>query len=87
MERWGGGVFTLPRYLAHVNERRIRPEQIEAVLGRHFDSVFNPDERREFLERVHAWEDQEPDLTRAEQIAGWLNIAYNVAAEHQPSRA
>ena len=41
-----------------------------------FGEVFTPDERADLLTWIQAWEAENPDVTAAERVTGWLDVAY-----------
>jgi hypothetical protein len=41
-----------------------------------FGEVFTPDERADLLTWIQAWEAENPDVTAAERVTGWIDVAY-----------
>ena len=54
---------------------RLRREQIDFALRRHFSAVFTEQERRHLVEAIWAWDDAHPELDRTARVNGWLEIA------------
>jgi hypothetical protein len=45
------------------------------------DSMFAeglmPHERADLLTWIHSWEAENPDVTAAERVTGWIDVAYS----------
>ena len=41
-----------------------------------FGEVFTVDERADLLTWIHGWEAENPDVTAAERVTGWIDVAY-----------
>lgn len=57
---------------------------ISSLVDNMFRDVFTPDERRALLERITAWEAQNPGLSAGDRVTGWIDIAYEFQARQQP---
>ena len=42
-----------------------------------FAEGLMPDERADLLTWIHAWEAENPDVTAAERVTGWIDVAYS----------
>ena len=47
-----------------------------ALVDTMFGEVFTPDERADLLTWIQAWEAENPDVTAAERVTGWIDVAY-----------
>ena len=41
-----------------------------------FGEVFTAEERADLLTWIRAWEAENPDVTAAERVTGWIDVAY-----------
>ena len=41
-----------------------------------FGEVFTPEERGNLLTWIQAWEDENPGVSAAERVTGWIDVAY-----------
>ena len=41
-----------------------------------FGKVFTQEERADLLTWIQAWEDENPRVTAAERVTGWIDVAY-----------
>ena len=64
--------------------RKATPPEISALVDNMFSEVFTPAERQELLVRIEAWEDENPGLTGAARVTGWIDVAYSYQAEKGP---
>ncbi len=42
-----------------------------------FGEVFTADERADLRAWIEAWEAENPDVTAAERVTGWIDVAYS----------
>jgi hypothetical protein len=50
---------------------------VAALVDRMFGEVFTDDERADLLTWIRAWEAENPDVTAAERVTGWIDVAYS----------
>lgn len=58
---------------------RSRPRaqlDVAALVDRMFGEVFTDEERADLLAWIRAWEAENPDVTAAERVTGWIDVAY-----------
>lgn len=58
---------------------RSRPRaqlDVAALVDRMFGEVFTEEERADLLAWITAWEAENPDVTAAERVTGWIDVAY-----------
>lgn len=53
---------------------------IDGLVENMFRDVLAEDERAELVERIRAWEVENPDLSPGQRISGWIDIAYDYQA-------
>ena len=41
-----------------------------------FGEVFTAEERADLLAWIRAWEAENPDVTAAQRVTGWIDVAY-----------
>lgn len=58
---------------------RSRPRaelDVAALVDSMFGEVFTPEERADLLAWIRAWEAENPDVTAAQRVTGWIDVAY-----------
>ncbi len=50
---------------------------VAALVDSMFGEVFTLDERADLLTWIHAWEAENPDVSAAERVTGWIDVAYS----------
>jgi hypothetical protein len=58
---------------------RSRPRaqlDVAALVDRMFGEVFTDEERADLLTWIRAWESENPDVTAADRVTGWIDVAY-----------
>ena len=68
-----------------MKRRPPEPGNLAALVDNMFANVLTVDERRELLVHIRAWEEANPDVTPAERVTGWIDVAYAFQAERPPS--
>ena len=48
---------------------------VAVLVDRMFGEVFTVDERADLLTWIQAWEAENPDVTAAERVTGWIDVA------------
>jgi len=54
---------------------RAQPD-VAALVDSMFGEVLAAEERAGLLAWIHAWEAENPDVTDAERVTGWIDVAY-----------
>jgi hypothetical protein len=49
---------------------------VAALVHSMFGEVFTADERADLLTWIQAWEVENPEVTAAERVTGWIDVAY-----------
>jgi hypothetical protein len=49
---------------------------VVALVDTMFGEVFTAEERADLLTWIRAWEAENPDVTAAERVTGWIDVAY-----------
>ena len=65
----------------------VRPQPIAALVENMFSEVFTAEERAGLLEHIEAWESENPDVTAAQRVTGWIDVAYAYQARQRPRPA
>lgn len=65
----------------------VRPQPIAALVDSMFAEVFTPEERAGLLEHIEVWEAENPDVSNAQRVTGWIDVAYAFQARQRPRPA
>lgn len=57
---------------------------LAALVDNMFSNVLGPDERAELLVRIREWEQLNPDVSPAQRVTGWIDVAYAFQTEQRP---
>ena len=58
---------------------RSRPRahlDVAVLVDSMFGEVFTAEERADLLTWIRAWEAENPDVTAAQRVTGWIDVAY-----------
>ena len=64
--------------------RRPIPGDLASLVDTMFSEVLTPEERGELLVHIREWEKQNPDVTPAQRVTGWIDVAYAFQAGRPP---
>jgi hypothetical protein len=49
---------------------------VAALVDSMFGEVFTAEERADLLAWIQSWETENPEVTAAERVTGWIDVAY-----------
>jgi hypothetical protein len=67
-----------------MNRRRPQSTDLAALVDHMFADVLKPDERQELLGHIEEWEAANPDVSPAQRVTAWIDVAYEFQARRRP---